>query len=312
MKPEIVLVGPLMDKVMVELDQNYVVHRLYESKDQDRLLDEIGPRIRAVATDGALGADRNLLSRLPKVEIIGIFGVGVNAVDLDYAREKGIHVTNTPDVLTDDVADMALMLMLTVARRHITADRYVRDGNWGRADLPLANRFSQKRVGILGLGRVGRAIASRAVSFGCKVSFVDPFAQEHEGYERFERLEDMANAVDFFVVSAAGGEGTGKIVNSRVLQALGPEGTLINVSRGSIVDETALVTALETGQLGAAGLDVFADEPNVPAALLSMENVVLSPHRASATVETRLAMGWLLLDNLSAHFSGKPLLTAVG
>lgn len=311
MKPEIVLVGPLIDSVMAELDKSYEVHRLYDSKDQNKLLDKIGPRVRGVATDGALGAGRALLGRLPKAEIVGIFGVGLNAVDLDYARENGMRVTNTPDVLTDDVADMALMLMLNVARRQIIADRFVREGKWGKADLPLANRFSQKRVGILGLGRVGRAVANRAISFGCKISFVDPNAQEHEGYQRFDQLEDMAKAVDFLVVAAAGGEGTGKIVNAGVLKALGPEAALINVSRGSIVDEDALVAALEAGQLGAAGLDVFADEPHVPTALQAMDNVVLSPHRASATVETRLAMGRLLLDNLAAHFSGKPLLTPV-
>lgn len=311
MKPEIILVGPLMDNVMTELDQAYNVYRLYDSSDAESLLHEVGPRIRAVATDGALGADQKLLSHLPKAEIIGIFGVGLDAVDLDYARANNIKVTNTPDVLTDDVADLALMLMLCVARRQILADRFVRDGQWGKESLPLANRFSGKRVGILGLGRVGGSVAKRCAAFDCTISYVDPYAPEQDGYTRYNSLSDMAAQVDYLVVTAAGGSGTGKLVNAEVFDALGQQGALINVSRGSIVDEDALVSALRSGRLGAAGLDVFANEPKVPEALFSMENVVLTPHRASATIETRAAMGKLLIDNLAAHFEGRELLTEV-
>lgn len=308
MKPEVVLVGPLMDSVMSELDASYLVHRLYGSNaangfDQNQ--------IQAVVTDGALGASRALLERFPKAEMVGIFGVGLDAVDLDYARSKAISVTNTPDVLTDDVADLALLLLLSVARNQIVADRFVRAGKWGKEGLPLAHRFAGKKVGILGLGRVGKAVAKRCAAFDCKISFVDPFASDSLPFDRFETLLEMAADVDYLVVTAAGGPGTGKIVNAEIFEALGPDGALINVSRGSIVDEPALVEALASGRLGAAGLDVFADEPNVPKELFTMDHVVLTPHRASATVETRQAMGRLLLDNLAAHFAGRPLLTPV-
>jgi len=311
MKPEIVLVGPLMDSVMEELDRAYIIHRLYEAENVAQLIADIGLRIRAVATDGALGADRPLLERLPNLEIVSIFGVGLDAIDLDYTRARRVAVTNTPDVLTDDVADLALLLMLASARRQIVADKFVREGRWGKQVLPLAARFSGKRVGIVGLGRVGKAVAQRCLAFGCHIAFLDPYAKSDAGFVQYAALTDMAANVDFLVVTAAGGESTGKIVNRKVMNALGPEGTLINVSRGSIVDEDALVSALAEGSLGGAGLDVFAHEPHVPSALLGMDNVVLSPHRASATVETRRAMGALLLANLEAHFSGKDLISGV-
>ncbi len=307
MKPEVALVGPLIDSVMAELDVSYRVHRLYGP---NAACGFDAGQIRAVVTDGALGANRALLERFPKSEMVGIFGVGLDAIDLDYTRSKGIAVTNTPDVLTDDVADLALLLLLSVARGQIVADRYVREGKWGKQGLPLANRFAGKTVGILGLGRVGRAVARRCAAFDCVIGYVDPFA-EAPGYTRYSSLLEMAQDVDFLVVAAAGGPGTGKIVNAEIFDALGPKAALINVSRGSIVDEPALVAALAEGRLGAAGLDVFANEPNVPAQLYSMDNVVLTPHRASATVETRQAMGRLLLDNLAAHFSGAKLLTPV-
>lgn len=306
MKPEIVLVGPLMDSVMFELDAHYRVHRLYVGAEYT--FD--GERIRAVVTDGAFGARRALLERFPKVEMVGIFGVGLDAVDLDYTRSQGISVTNTPDVLTDDVADLALLLLLAVARRQIVADRFVRQGKWGKEGLPLASRFTGKKVGILGLGRVGKAVAKRCAAFDCAIGYVDPFA-DAASYKRYETLLAMAADINFLVVTAAGGPGTGKIVNAETFAALGPKGALINVSRGSVVDESALVKALASGRLGAAGLDVFADEPNVPPELFTMDNVVLTPHRASATVETRQAMGRLLLDNLAAHFAGGKLLTPV-
>ncbi|SDO07594.1 2-hydroxyacid dehydrogenase [Ensifer sp. YR511] len=308
MKPEVVLVGPLMDSVMSELETSYHVHRLYDPLTIGSINTE---KILAVVTDGALGAGRSLLERFPKLELLGVFGVGLDAVDLAYTRHTGISVANTPDVLTNDVADLAILLMLAVARGQIVADRFVRDGKWGKEALPLAFRFTGKEVGILGLGRVGRAVAKRCAAFDCAISFVDPFASETSGLKRYGDLREMAANVDFLVVTAAGGSETGKIVDAEILDALGPKGALINVSRGSIVDEQALVDALLSGRLAAAGLDVFANEPCVPKELFTMDQVVLTPHRASATVETREAMGRLLLDNLAAHFSGKPLLTPV-
>lgn len=307
MKPEVVLVGPLADHVMSELDSSYNVHRLYGDVAGDPFDEK---QIRAIITDGALGANRALLERFPNVEIVGVFGVGTDAVDLKYARSRRIIVTNTPDVLTDDVADLALLLLLSVARGQIVADRFVRDKKWGQATLPLASRFTGKKIGLLGLGRVGKAVAKRCEAFDCKIGYVSPRANV-ASYKRYDALLEMAADVDYLVITAAGGPDTSNIVNADVLSALGQKGALINVSRGSIVDEPALVHALTTGQLGAAGLDVFASEPSVPAELLAMENVVLTPHRASATTETRQAMGRLLLDNLSAHFSGRELLTPV-
>jgi lactate dehydrogenase-like 2-hydroxyacid dehydrogenase len=224
------------------------------------------------------------MAAMPRLGIVAVNGIGTDAVDLDYARSRGIRVTTTPDVLTDDVADLAMALLLATSRQLCVGDRYVRQGLWGKQGLPLARKASGKKLGILGLGRIGRAIPD---------------------------LVELARWADILVVAASGGMQSRGIVNAAVLDALGPEGMLVNVARGSIVDEPALVAALEQKRLGAAGLDVFVDEPRVPEALWRMENVVLQPHRASATVETRLAMGELVLENLAAHFAGREPPTAV-
>jgi hydroxypyruvate reductase len=308
MKPEILLLAPMMQPSMIALEREFVVHRFWQAPDPDLLLAAAGSNIRALATNGALGAKTSLIAALPKLEIIASNGVGVDAIDLSLAKNRGIPVTTTPDILTDDVADMALALLLATARRIVCGDNYVRTGQWSRGEMPLTKRVNGKAAGILGLGRVGKAVAKRLEALNIKVAYSFR-KQTNVPYRFHEDLAGMASEVDFLIVTAAGGEATSKIVNRTVLEALGPDGILINVSRGSIVDEKALVLALKEGKLGGAGLDVFASEPNVPEELKSMQNVVLQPHHASGTAECRAAMGDLVVRNLVAHFAGKPLIT---
>jgi hydroxypyruvate reductase len=308
MKPEILMVGPMMPQLMAALERDYIVHRLWEAADRDAFLENIGSNVKAIATNGALGASGSLINALPNLEIIALYGVGVDAIDLSLAKKRGIPVTTTPDVLTEDVADMALALLLATARRIVVGDQYIRTGQWARGEMALTRRVHGKRVGILGLGRVGKALAKRLEALNMKISYTNR-KELDVPYASYRDLVKMAGDVDFLVVTAAGGDATRKIVSRPVLEALGPNGILINVSRGSIVDEQALIHALKEGNLGGAGLDVFASEPNVPDELKSMPNVVLQPHHASGTIETRSAMGDLVARNLEAHFAGKPLLT---
>jgi len=271
-----------------------------------------GPGIKA-ALSGKNGIDAATMDAMPDLEMISLAVVGYDQVDLDHARARGIRVTNTPDVLTDDVADLAMGLMLAVARRLPAQDLYVRQGRWPiEGDPPLARRVSGRRIGVLGLGRIGQAIAARARPFASEIGYFSR-APRAEGadYHYFDSPRALAAWSDVMIVVVAGGAGTARLVDRDVIEALGPEGTLINVARGSVVDEDALVAALVDGRLGAAGLDVFADEPHVPEALMRLDNVVLLPHQGSATWETRKAMGDLALANLAAFFAGEPLLTPI-
>jgi lactate dehydrogenase-like 2-hydroxyacid dehydrogenase len=297
-----------MPACMAELESKYSAHRLWEAPEPDAFLKKIGPQVRAVVTNGARGASASLIHALPNLEVIVSYGVGVDAIDLPLARKRGIPVTTTPDVLTEDVADMALALLLATARRIVVGDQYVRGGQWTRGEMPLTRRVSGKPIGIFGLGRVGRALAKRAEAMNMSVSYT---ARRDLGvpYAFYPEVAKMAAVVDFLVITASGGDATRKAIGSTVLEALGPQGILINVARGSIVDEEALVRALKEGKLGGAGLDVFAQEPNVPEELKSMPNVVLQPHHASGTFETRTAMADLVIRNVEAHFANKPLLT---
>ncbi len=310
MKPEILLIEPMMPEVEAQLDAAYQVHRLFDAKDRAALVAQVGPVIRGIATGGAHGVANDVFDALPNLEIIAINGIGTDAVDLDRARARGVRVTITPGVLTDDVADLAIGLMLAVSRRICVADRFVRDGRWPQAHLPLSAKVSGKRLGIFGLGHVGREIARRGEGFAMTIAYTERQPVE-VAYRFVPALDDLAREADFLVIAASGGPATRGIVNRKVIDALGPKGILINVARGSIVDEEALVAALVEGRLGGAGLDVFVHEPNVPEALWSMDNVVLQPHQASATVDTRRAMAELVLANLAAHFSGKELPTPV-
>ncbi len=307
-KPEIVVVRPYMPEIMADLERDFVLHKLYEAEGRAALLAR-AQAARAIATMGDAGADAALIDALPKLEIVASMGVGVDAIDVAHARGKGITVSYTPDVLNDEVANTAVALLLAVTRRICAGDRYVREGRWLEAPMALSRSLVGKRCGILGLGRIGKAIARRVETLGCKVAYHGRHAQADQPYRYYGDLVAMARDSDFMIVMCPGGAATRNLVDRAVLDALGPAGVLVNVSRGSVVDELALVAALTEGRLGAAGLDVFADEPRVPEALLAMDNVVLQPHVGSATHETRTAMCNLMAENLRAHFAGEPLPT---
>ena len=310
MKTDIVLVVPIYAGAVEQLDQAYTMHRLWEAKDRAAFLAGIKDRVRAIVT-GPGRVDAALMDALPKTEIIATQSVGTDHIDLDAAKARKIAVTNTPDVLTDDVADLAMALVLAVARRIVVGDRFVREGKWLKANLPLATKVGGATMGVVGLGRIGQAIAKRAEAFGMKLAYHGPRAKSGVPYRFYENLAEMAGAVDYLMVSCPGGAGTRGLVSAEVLRALGPKGVVVNISRGTVIDEAAMVEMLRGGQLGGAGLDVFVDEPRVPEALLGLENVVLQPHVGSATHATRGAMGQLVIDNLKAHFAGKTLLTPV-
>ncbi|GAB4363244.1 MAG: 2-hydroxyacid dehydrogenase [Kiloniellaceae bacterium] len=309
-KPELIMVGPMMPHVMEALDSDFTVHRLWEVSDRKALLQEVGGQVRAIATSGHLGASAELMDALPKLEIISCYGVGVDSIDLDHAARRKVIVTNTPDVLNDDVANMAIALLLATSREIVNGDRYVREGKWLKGAMHLTRAIRGRRLGILGLGRIGKDIARKAEVFGMEILYHGR-ARQDVPYRYYADLVEMARDSDYLVAICPGGPATDRIVNRAVLDAIGPEGVFINVARGSVVDELALVAALQEGRLGGAGLDVFAEEPKVPEALFTMDQVVLQPHAASATHETRRAMGDLVVDNLRAHFAGKPVLTPV-
>lgn len=311
MNPEILLVEPMMPAIEQALDAAYTVHRLSAAADRDRLIAEVADRVRAVVTGGGTGVKKAVVEALPNLGIVAINGVGTDAVDLEHARGRGVRVTNTPDVLTDDVADLAIGLMIAASRRMMVGDRFVRAGQWAKGKLPLARKVSGKRLGVLGLGRIGEAIAKRAEAFGMTIAYTNRKPRDGVSYRFVASPVELARESDILMVAASAGADARNMVGRAVLDALGPDGLLINVARGSVVDEPELLAALTEGRIGGAGLDVFADEPNVPEGFYGLDNVVLQPHQASATVETRMAMGQLVLDNLEAFFAGRPLPTAV-
>jgi hydroxypyruvate reductase len=309
-KPEILTVAKLWPPYLQELLQTYVVHdRTYELDPVAFV--QIAPRIRAIAGGGESQVTSALISQLPALEMISVFGVGYDRYDVAAARKRGIPLTNTPDVLTDDVADMGIALMLALSRSIPQADQYVRDGKWTRGPMPLARKVSGARLGIVGLGRIGSAIARRAAGFDMSIAYTSRNKVVGSPYTYYPTPAALAAEVDFLMVITPGGAGTKGLINAEVLTALGSKGYLINVARGSVVDESALITALQNKGIAGAALDVFENEPHVPAALCAMSNVVLAPHVASATWQTRRAMADLAFANLQAHFAGEPLLTPV-
>jgi lactate dehydrogenase-like 2-hydroxyacid dehydrogenase len=268
----------------------------------------LAPAIRAVAASGDSRVSAELIGRLPALEIISVMGVGYDGVDVAAAKARGVVVTHTPDVLNDDVADLALGLMLCAARQLPAADRYVRSGEWALAGpMPLARKLSGSRLGVVGMGRIGQAIAQRAAAFGMAIAYTARSAKPALPYAFVPGVVALAERSDFLVVITPGGAGTRHLVDAAVLKALGPKGILVNVARGSVVDESALVDALERGTIAGAALDVFADEPRVPERLRALPHVVLTPHIGSATTATRQAMADLAFANLEAHFAGRPL-----
>ena len=309
-KPEILMPRPMAPRVIEQLDSRFTLHRLWEAADADAFIAQHAPRIRGIATGGGTSGrvDRALIDTLPKLEIISSFGVGYDHVDAAHAGAMGAVVTNTPDVLTDEVADLALGLLLATLRKLPQADRYLREGRWLEKPFPLSPTLRGRTVGILGYGRIGRAIAKRLDGFGVTVVYHGRREQADAPHRYYADLEAMAQDVDTLIVITPGGKGTEKLVDARILAALGPDGVLINVARGTVVDEAALIEALRDGTILSAGLDVFEKEPQVPQELIDMEHVVLLPHVGSASVHTRAAMAQLVVDNLVAWFeTGKPL-----
>jgi lactate dehydrogenase-like 2-hydroxyacid dehydrogenase len=301
---------PLMPSLEAELAKRYTVHRYFETKDQTGILKERAGDIRGVVTGGHIGIPTELAIQLPKLEIVAINGVGYDRVDLNEAKKRGYRVANTPDVLTADVADLALGLIIALARQLTIADKHVRSGNWSKGDLGLGHRVTGRRYGVFGLGRIGQAIAKRLEAFDAQISYSGRRKLDVP-YVFYDTIVGLAANCDVLIIAAAASAETRHVVNSDVLEALGPKGSLVNIARGSLVDEAALVAALGEGKIAGAALDVFEHEPHVPEAFFEMKNVVLTPHVASATHETRGAMAALVLANLDAQFTGKPLPAAV-
>ncbi len=306
----ILALAPLPPTVHPELTQLGPCWEAYTPADLASALSSHASAIRILVGSGGSRVDADLLAQLPALELITLCGVGYDGVDLAACRARGVRLTNTPDVLTDDVADLATALVLMTSRRLLAANRFLHAGHWQQEQFPLATALSGKTAGILGLGRIGKAIAHRLQACGMNIAYHSrtPQAVPHT---YCASPIDLAELSDFLILACPGGPATHHLVDDRVLAALGPLGILINIARGSVVDEAALVHRLTAGLLGGVGLDVFAHEPQVPEPLLHHPQAVLLPHVGSATVETRSAMGRLCLENLSAHLSGKPLLTAV-
>jgi lactate dehydrogenase-like 2-hydroxyacid dehydrogenase len=309
--PDVLMIGPYPDGDMQAMAAAWRIHKLWEAPDRTAYLKEHGAAIRALATRGDLGADAALIGALPNLEIIGCFGVGTDGIDLAAARARDIRVANTPDVLTGDVADLAIGLVLSVMRALPQGDAHVRSGAWASGPMPLVRRFHGKKLGIAGFGRIGTTVARRASGFEVETGYYSRSAKPDRSERYFDSLVDLARWADVLVVTLAGGTGTQNIIGREVLEALGPDGFLVNVARGSTVDEAALLEALEQRRIAGAGLDVFLNEPTIDPRFAVLDNVVLQPHHASGTVETRRAMGQLVRDNLAAHFAGRPLLTPV-
>jgi hydroxypyruvate reductase len=309
MRPEIVVARPLMRRIVEGLERDFVVHRLDTAEDPEALIAEIALRVRGMATYSWAPAE--LIDAFPKLEMIGSFAVGYDGIDVEHARRRGLIVTNTPDVLTDEVANLAAGLVLAVTRRIPQADRYVRERRWPQRAFPLAPSIIGRRVGIVGMGRIGRATARRLEALGAEVVWHGPRPKPDLPWGFHPDLAAMARDSFGIVVTCPGGEATRGLVDRNVMAAVGSDGFLVNVSRGSVIDEPAMVEMLTSGALGAAALDVFEDEPNVPEALLGLDNVVLQPHHASGTVETRNAMADLVVENLRLHFAGKPVKTPI-
>jgi len=299
-----------MADVERQLEPAFEVHRA-TGTDIDGLVARHGPAIRAVTTRGRDRLDAALLARLPSVEIIANFGVGYDSIDVDAAARRGIVVTNTPDVLNDEVADFAVALLLATVRRLPQADRFVRSGRWLQGNFPLGPTLRDRTVGLVGMGRIGKRIAQRLSAFEVPIVYHSRTARPDVPYRHYPELLAMAKDVDTLLAILPGGPATRGLIDAAVLAALGPDGILINVARGSVVDEPALVEALRSGTILAAGLDVFADEPRVPQPLLELDNVVLLPHVGSATRHTRGLMGRLVVDNLLSWFEGRGPLTPV-
>ena len=311
MKKEIALMCPIHSTGMTELHDKYIVHRVWEAADSKAFMASIAARVEVAVTGGLRGMKAWEMDALPGLKLLASFGVGYDGIDINAARQRGIAVTNTPEVLKECVADTTWTLILSTVRRTAFNDRFVRSGRWLSGPAPLSDKVWGENLGIIGLGRIGRAIARRGTGFGMQIAYHGRQPQPDTGFQYFADPAELARWAKILVVACPGGAATENIVNERVLNALGADSYLINISRGSTVDEAALIRALQEGRIAGAGLDVFSDEPRVPEALMQMDNVVLQPHVGSSTHSTRAAMAKLVTDNVAAWFKGEPLLTPV-
>ncbi|VDR25326.1 Glyoxylate/hydroxypyruvate reductase B [Raoultella terrigena] len=302
-----------VDKVpQVLADELALAHTLYEySKLSAEQLQAIAGEVQVILASGESKVEAALINQLPQLKLIAVFGVGYDGVDIRAAAQKGVQVTNTPDILTDDVADLGIALMLNVSRRITGAQKFIERGGWQSGAYPQSTKVSGGRLGIVGFGRIGRAVAKRAQGFAMRIACFDRNPVESSEVTYYSDLLELAKNSDVLMVCASAGKESQKLINHDVLAALGPQGILINIARGSVVDEEALAEALTLGTIGGAGLDVFANEPQVPQALLNRDDVVVTPHIGSATRATRAAMAQLVIDNIAAFYAGKPLLTPV-
>ena len=311
MKPEIIITARGHAGTMATLQNEFTAHLLSDAPDRNAFLKQHAAAVRGLATFGPMAVDGKLMDALPKLEIISNFGVGVDAINLDDARKRSIIVTNTPDVLNEAVADTAIALVLNTVRKFPQSEVYLRGGNWAsRGPYPLTVDIGGKILGVLGLGRIGEAIAKRAQACGMKIRYHNRNRKD-VAYPYDPDAATLAKNSDVLIVVTPATAETARIINAKVLDALGPEGYLVNIARGSVVDEPVLLRYLQERKIAGAGLDVFADEPRVPPEFFGLDNAVLFPHVGSATVETRKAMGDLQIENLRRHFAGKPVLTRV-
>lgn len=311
MKSEILQIGPLLPETMQILDETYRVYRYDLAADKEMLLGEIAPRVTAIATRGDYVVSSQLMDRLPLLKLIASAGAGYDGIEAAEARHRGISVTNTPGIVSECVADMAFALMLATVRRVLVYDRFVRCGAWTRAKPALTDKLWGERLGIVGLGGIGKAIGRRAEAFRMDIAYFGRRPQSGVSYRYFDDIRELARFARILVIAVPGGTATTRLVGREVIDALGPDSYLVNVSRGSVVDEPYLVDALSAQRIAGAGLDVFADEPTVPEALFTLDNVVLQPHMGSGSNATRIATGRLLLDNLAAFFGNRPLISPV-
>ena len=311
-KPQVLQMGAYPEWDQGPLEARFVMHRYFEAADTAGFLASVGPEVRAIATRGDLGASAAVIAACPRLEVIGVNGVGYDAVDLEACRVRGIRVTNTPDVLNGECADLAVGMAIALSRGLVGGEAWARSGDWAaKGPYPLQKRFWGQRAGILGLGRIGMELGKRLAGFGMQISYLARGPKVTPGWQFVADPVKLAQRVDFLFVTALANASTRHIVSRAVIEALGPEGMLINISRAANVDELALLGALESGALGSAALDVFEGEPRVNPRFAALRNVLMQPHVGSATYETRKAMGRLMLDNLVAHFDGRPLLTEV-
>ncbi|EJF90272.1 2-hydroxyacid dehydrogenase [Bartonella tamiae] len=312
MKPNIMVLSPLREHQMEQLKRDYHLLRADQADDLNNFVKHNGSRCQTLITSGNIVLDKTLLDKMPELGLVACVTVGYDQINLADLKARNIYLSNTPDVLTDDVADVALMLMLSARRNLISGDRYVRSGDWEiKGPMPLTDTTAKKRAGIMGLGRIGKAIAKRYESCGLEIGYYGRKQKNDVSYQFFSSLENMAKWADILVVAVTGGKETEKLVSSKVIKALGKHGSLINIARGSVIDENALIEALQKKQIAHAGLDVFLNEPHINKAFRDLDNVVLYPHHASGTVSTRDKMSQLVFDNIEAFYANKPLLSAV-